>query len=208
MTDQQPIVYLVDDDKDIRKSLSRALSKRGYVVEDFESAKAFLATYEPRNPGCLVLDHGMPDMTGLELQEVLIDQEIHIPIIFITGHGGVPESVKAIKSGAIDFLQKPFKQDILIERINNAFEIDAQSREGDNLQADIKARFGRLTEREREIANLMINQPSEASSKMIARTLDISPRTVDHHRARILEKMDARSVAELLDLANKAGLSH
>ncbi len=207
MTEREPTVFLVDDDKDIRRSLSRALTKRGFAVEDFVGAMDFLGAYDPSNPGCLVLDHGMPDMTGLELQELLLEKNINIPIIFITGHGGVPESVKAIKSGAVDFLQKPFKQDLLIERINNAFEIDAASRQGDNLQSEIRARFDRLTEREREIASLMINQPSEASSKMIARTLDISPRTVDHHRARILEKMDARSVAELLDLANKANIS-
>ena len=207
MITRDPTVYLVDDDESIRKSLSRALEKRGFSVETFDEAKAFLDSYDPANPGCLVLDHGMPNMTGLELQDVLLERKISIPIIFITGHGGVPESVKAIKGGAVDFLEKPFKQAVLVERIKTAFDIDAQARQGDEMVSEILARFDRLTDREREIADLMIAHPSDASSKMVARFLDISPRTVDHHRARILEKVDVRSVAELIDLANKANLT-
>ncbi len=206
MPDHQPIVFIVDDDESIRKSLERALKKRGFETISYASAFAFLEAFDPDQPGCLVLDHGMPDMTGLELQAHLISKGYSIPIIFITGHGGVPESVRAIQGGAVDFLEKPFRQDVLIERINAAFVLDAASRQDEGLQSSAREKFDRLTEREREIADLIARQPSDASSKLIARTLDISPRTVDHHRARILEKMEVRSVAELVDLANKANL--
>ena len=204
MSDKTPKVFLVDDDSGIRSSLSRALTKRGYEVEAFASAEAFLELYDPNQPGCLVLDYGMPKMNGLELQATLNERGYAIPIIFITGHGGVAESVQAIKSGAIDFLEKPFRQDVLVERINAAFEIDSTARVETQSTTQARADYNNLTDREREIANLMISKPSDASSKEIARTLDISPRTVDHHRARILEKMNVRSIAELVDLCSKA----
>lgn len=200
----EPKVFIVDDDNGIRSSLSRALGKRGFDVLTFESANAFLSVYDPAVPGCVVLDYGMPDVNGLELQAIMGRRGYSIPIIFITGHGGVAESVQAIKAGAVDFLEKPFRQDVLVDRIRSAFEIDAEMRERD--QAIIKARsnFSNLTDREKEIASLIVRQPSDASSKEIARTLEISPRTVDHHRARIFEKMRVRSIAELVDLAGKA----
>jgi len=206
MSTADPCVFIVDDDGDIRKSLSRALTKRGFVVEAFASALEFLAAYDSERPGCLVLDYGMPGMNGLELQTELNNRGYSIPIIFITGHGGVAESVQAIKSGAVDFLEKPFKQEVLDTQIRAAFEVDQTLRAKD--QSILRARqdFATLTDREREIANLIADHPSEASSKMIARRLDISPRTVDHHRARILEKMQIKSVAELVDLCSKARL--
>lgn len=208
MNTVEPIVFIVDDDSGIRSSLSRALRKRDFAVEAFESAEAFLQSYDPDVPGCLVLDYGMPQMNGLELQNTLLDRGYIIPIIFITGHGGVAESVQAIKSGAVDFLEKPFRQDVLVERIRNAFEIDADARKRDQITGQAQSKFNNLTDREKEIASLMVSQPSEASSKEIARQLDISPRTVDHHRARILEKMNVRSVAELVDLSSKVNLSN
>lgn len=203
MTERQPTVFVVDDDEDIRKSLTRALEKRGYTVNSFASANTFLSEYDPEVPGCLLLDHGMPDMTGLELQEDLASRGHAIPIIFITGHGGVPESVQAIKAGAIDFLEKPFKQDVLLERIQTALETDATNRLQNEANLKAMARFESLTDREREIAEWIVANPSNASSKEVARNLDISPRTVDHHRARILEKLQVGSVAELVDLALK-----
>ncbi len=206
MTNAGAKVFLVDDDEAIRTSLSRALSMRGFEVEAFESADAFLSLYNSDQPGCLVLDYGMPDMNGLELQAKLIETGHAIPIIFITGHGGIAESVQAMKSGAIDFLEKPFRQDVLVERINAAFEIDAATRVESGAVSQARASFEGLTDREREIASLIVSRPADASSKEIARQLDISPRTVDHHRARILEKMNVRSIAELVDLAGKAGL--
>lgn len=206
MSEAELTVFLVDDDEDIRRTLSRALKRRGFEVEAFASAQEFLDAFEPDRPGCLVLDYGMPGMTGLELQDHLNEAGATIPIIFITGHGGVPESVRAIRSGAVDFLEKPFRQSVLIEQIQAAFDMSlAQSQESGD-RAAAAQRFDRLTIREREIAQILVTQPSDASSKHIARALDISPRTVDHHRARILEKMDVRSVAELVHLANKSEL--
>lgn len=197
-------VFVVDDDEDIRSSLSRALRKRGYEVETFASAKAFLAGYDGTGAGCLILDHGMPEITGLELQKQLIALNYPIPIIFITGHGGVPESVQAIKNGAVDFLEKPFRQSVLIERIETAFGMAAQiwqDRAGDQRT---QALFERLTLREQEIVTRILEHPSATSSKEIGNFLGISPRTVDHHRARILEKLQVKGVAELVALAKEA----
>lgn len=203
MSDQTLTVFVIDDDEDIRKSLHRALERRGYLVECHASAASFLGGFDPRRAGCLVLDYGMPEMNGLELQKHLNDLGATIPIIFITGHGGVPESVQAIKAGAVDFLEKPFRQTDLVERIETAFAI-ARGRLADEEQTRRqRAKFDRLTAREQEILARMIARPSEISSKELASALGISPRTVDHHRARILEKMNVRSVAELIALAAK-----
>lgn len=204
-SDGIPTVFLVDDDDSIRKSLGRALGKRGYNVTTFASAEEFLATYDSGRAGCLVLDYGMPGLNGLELQKRLVNDKITIPIIFISGHGGIPESVQAIKAGAVDFLEKPFRQHTLVACIESAFATDREERA---TQADAKSaheRFTRLTAREQEIALFMIANSSNTSSKEIGRQLDISPRTVDHHRARILEKMEIKSVAQLIDLSASAG---
>lgn len=201
-----PCVYLVDDDSNIRTSLSRALGLRGYKVESFASAQVFLEAFDESSSGCLILDYGMPGMDGLQLQRHLKDAGISIPIIFITGHGGVPETVQAMKMGAVDFLEKPFKQSILIERIDAAFEANEKRREADLQTAKTRARFDSLTEREQEIALIMVTNPAQNSSKEVARQLDISPRTVDHHRARILDKMAVHSVAELVESTIRAGL--
>ena len=198
-------VFVVDDDEDIRTSLSRALSKRGYQVETHASARSFLAAYGPGRGGCLILDYGMPDMDGLELQRHLNAEGMPIPVVFITGHGGVPESVQAIKAGAIDFLEKPFRQAALVERIEAAFVISRERLRSQAQSEQKRARFDRLTAREMQIVAMIIEHPSETSSKEIAARLNISPRTVDHHRARILEKLDVRSVAELIARAQGDG---
>lgn len=195
-------VFVVDDDADIRTSLARGLSKRGYLVEAYDSANAFLAAYDAKRLGCLVLDYGMPEMNGLELQRHLNTEKMPIPVIFITGHGGVRESVQAIKAGAIDFLEKPFRQADLIERIETAFEMARARASLDVRSQQQRARFERLTARELEIVNRIIAAPSASSSKEIAAHLGISHRTVDHHRARILEKLGVKSLAELIALAN------
>ena len=191
-------VFVVDDDEAIRISLSRALDKRGYRVEAHASAADFLAVYAAGRPGCLVLDYGIPGMNGLELQRHLNAIGSDLPIIFITGHGGVPESVQAIKAGAIDFLEKPFRQAALIERIDLALDI-ARSQLAARAQGQRqKEMFERLTAREMEIVERIMGRPSETSSKEIALWLGISPRTVDHHRARILEKLGLKSIVELI----------
>lgn len=197
-------VFIVDDDPAIRSSLSRALRVRGFEVETFESATDFLSFYKEDRVACLILDHGMPGMTGLELQKQLNADGRRLPIIFITGHGGVPESVQAIKGGAVDFLEKPFRQTELIERIHAALELAQTMQIESEAKRDLDRRFARLTPREQEIVDHILANPAEISSKEIGRHLDISPRTVDHHRARILDKLALGSVVELIDLARRA----
>lgn len=202
----EPSVFIVDDDEDVRISLSRSLRTRGYNTEVFASAQAFLDSDTAERYGCLILDYGMPEMSGLELQQRLLRRKNMIPIIFITGHGGVPEAVEAVKHGAIDFLEKPFRQDILISRIEAAFASVALTLKNDASTNRVRARLESLTDREREIAQFLVSNPAQGSSKDVARHLDISPRTVDHHRARILDKMNVVSVAELVNLAIAANL--
>ncbi|WP_375174710.1 response regulator transcription factor [Pseudooceanicola sp.] len=201
MTDQPPLVFIVDDDQDIRTSLTRALGQRGFEVEAYESAADFLDAYNGDRAACLVLDYGMPDMNGLELQADLNGRNWPLAVVFVTGHGGVPESVQAMKGGAVDFLEKPFRQPHLVERIEAGLEI-ARSRLVTNAsQEAIRTRFSRLTDREREIVEHVLANPAEVSSKEIGGALGISPRTVDHHRARILEKIEVRSLVELVRIA-------
>lgn len=200
---ENAIVFLIDDEQDVRATVSRALSKRGFEVVAFDSAKSFLDQYDPEQRGCVVLDYGMPEMNGLELQSLMNENQISIPIIFISGHGGIPESVQAMKAGAVDFLEKPFRQRELVACIETAFERDVETRRTVSEQNAAKERFERLTSREREVAIFMMDNPSNTASKEIGRALDISPRTVDHHRARILEKMEIGSVIELVELSQK-----
>lgn len=201
MHELNPIIFLVDDDEAIRRSLTRALSKRDFEVKSFGSADEFLDAYDKSQFGCLLLDYGLPGMNGLELQKLLIKNDFNIPIIFITGHGGVPESVEAMKSGAIDFLEKPFRQTELIKCINIALEhANALHLEIEN-KNKLEEKISNLTAREMEIAQFMIGNPSATSSKDIGRQLGISHRTVDHHRARLLEKLTLTSVVELIDVS-------
>jgi FixJ family two-component response regulator len=201
----KPLVYLVDDDPAIRKALPRALRQRGLEVEAFSSAREFLDNYKDQL-GCLVLDLSMPEMDGLELQAELSRLQIDIPIIFITGHGGVPESVTAIRAGAIDFLEKPFLPDTLLQRIEEALALDHENRNRNQEVNSKRERFSRLTEREQDIFKILIADDTIPSSKEIARTVGISHRTVEHHRARILEKTETGSVPELRSLVKEIGL--
>lgn len=195
------IVFILDDDEAIRTSLGRSLSLRGYKVQSFESATAFLDAWDGQTLGCLILDYGLPDLSGLQVQQALNDRGALLPIVFVTGHGGVPESVQAIKGGALDFLEKPFRQADLLERIEAAFARSRQSYQSQTRTQARDQRFSRLTSRELEIAQWIIANPAGATSKEVAIQLGISPRTVDHHRARILEKLGVRSIAELISLA-------
>ena len=199
-------VFIIDDDDDIRSSLSRALSKRGYLVEAFSSALHFLNEYDHNKSGCIILDYGMPDMNGLELQRYMKQQAMQLPIIFITGHGGIPESVEAIKQGAVDFLEKPFRQATLVNCIEMAFSKLLEAQRSEQGHKQLEERLSRLTKREKEVAEFIVLHPSTASSKEVGRHLGISPRTVDHHRARVLEKMSMTSVTELVDQCVKARL--
>lgn len=198
--DDDLVIYVVDDDAAIRLSLERGLTARGMTVSAHGSALSFLAEYDGASPGCLILDYGMPGMNGLELQQRLIEIDAPLSIIFITGHGGVPESVQAIKGGAINFLEKPFSQSTLVEQIGIAAgNLRARTRDDRNALKR-RERLARLTPREREIVDHILDHPSETSSKSIATRMGVSPRTIDHHRARILEKTGAASLVELLAL--------
>lgn len=207
MNDVSLTVFVVDDDKGIRASLERALKMRAYQVETYGSAQDFLSNYKADRHGCLLLDYGMPGMDGLELQQHLNASGIRLPIIFITGHGGVPESVQAIKGGALDFIEKPFPQSVLIERIEAAFKIARDQIQHEHSSRQMQSRVASLTARELEIVRLIVSRPSESSSKEVAAHLGISPRTVDHHRARILEKLDVKSLTELIALIRPSDIA-
>lgn len=199
-SDASHMVYIVDDDADVRSSLLRAMRIRGFPAEAFSTAAEFLESYDQNRIACLILDQGMPNMTGLELQKHLNANGVSLPVIFITGHGGIPESVQAMKGGAVDFLEKPFRQTELMECIQNALSRAGAMHADSMKNRALEERFSRLTPREWEIVNHMITHPSEVSSKEIGRHLNISPRTVDNHRARILEKLGVSSVVELMAL--------
>ncbi len=207
MVMEQPIVFLVDDDPGVRKALPRGLRRRGLNVEAFDSAQGFLSNYVPGKPGCLILDLSMPGMDGLQLQQELLRRQVTIPIIFITGHGGVQQSVQALRAGAIDFLEKPFLPETLAMRIEEAFAQDQKTREETQKLSLIRAGFERLTSREQEVCELRLSSQARTTSKLMARELGISHRTVEQHRSRVLEKTGAQSVSELLSLASRIGLT-
>ncbi len=191
-------VFVVDDDEAVRKGLTFLLRTAGHAVDAFASAVAFLETYDPKRGGCLLLDVRMPHMTGLELLQELKARAWPIPTIFITGHGTVPIAIAAMKAGAFDFIEKPLRDDTLIESVERALNWD-QTRREERLQlAALKRRASLLTARENEILDLVA---TGEPNKMIARRLGISFRTVELHRSHILEKMRARSVSELIRMA-------
>ncbi len=201
----QPTVYLVDDDPNVRKLLEMSLGVHGFSVQAFSSAEAFLDSDWVNLAGCILLDVEMPGMNGLQLQQLLREHDVSIPIIFVTGHADVPRSVEALKAGAFDFLEKPFSQEALVASIEQAFASDQKSRDDREQQAQFRKRFERLTDREFEIMQILIEGAANHSSRKIAEKLEISPRTIEHHRMRILEKTEAHSVAELVKFATIAG---
>ena len=194
-------VFVVDDDDAVRESLAFLLKSVGLKVESFSSAQDFLKSYNPARAGCLVLDIRMPGMSGLELQEKLKQMESMLPIIFITGHGDVPMAVKAIKAGAADFVQKPFRDQELIDRIREVLEEDASARVEKLQKAEILKRIDSLTEREREVMEQVVDGKA---NKVVAIDLNVSQRTVEIHRANVMDKMKARSLAQLVRLVMKA----
>lgn len=199
----QPTVFLVDDDHAYRQSLKFLLESADLDVEDYPSAEGFLKAYQPDRRGCLVLDIRMSGMSGLELQERLADRHVGIPVIFISGHGDVPMSVKAMKSGALDFLEKPFEDAVLIERIKEAFKRDWAQRDKRAKLAQSEERFATLTARERDVMKLIV---AGHSNREIAARLNLSHRTVEVHRARIMTKTGCDSLPELIGLAAVCGM--
>lgn len=190
-------VFVVDDDEAVRDSLSMLVRSVGLEAETFASAAEFLDAFDAERRGCLVLDVRMPGMGGLDLQERLVEMNAALPIIFITGHGEIPLAVRAIQAGAVDFLQKPFSDQELLDRIHQALEDDLENRRQRAGQDEIRARLGTLTPREREVLDLVVE--GEAN-KVIANRLGVSQRTVEVHRARVMEKMQADSLAHLVRL--------
>jgi len=189
------LVTIVDDDEAVRASLKLLLQSVGLASRSFGSAAEFLAAYDPQQPGCLVLDVRMPGMSGLELQEELNLRGAILPVIFITGHGDVPMAVEAMQQGAFDFLQKPFRDQDLLDRIQRALARDRENRSQLAHRDEIRARLASLTTREREVLDLMIKG---RQNKLMAADLGLSQRTIEIHRARVMEKMDVQSVAELV----------
>lgn len=202
----EKIVYVVDDDESVRTALTRSLEKRGYSVYCFASGDSFLQSYEAGHTGCLVLDVRMPGIGGLELQEKLAQSHPSLPIIFVTGHGDIRMSVKAIKNGAFEFLEKPYSVDELQQHIELAIRKSVVLLEEEQYAAEINQRFDKLTARELDVMRLLVAGIANNSNKEIARDLDISHRTVDDHRARIMAKMQARSLAELVEMSKICGI--
>ena len=195
------VVFIVDDDDAVRESLEFLMKSIDQPAESYASAKDFLAAYHPEKPGCLLLDIRMPGMSGIELQEELKRRDAHIPIIFITGHGDVPMAVKAIQAGAADFIQKPFRDQELIDRIREVLVHDAHQRAERMERGEILHRMGTLTEREREVMEQVV---VGKANKVVAIDLSVSQRTVEIHRANVMEKMKAKSLAQLVRLVMRA----
>lgn len=193
-----PTVFVVDDDPAFCQSLRMLLHTAGLRVEDYPSAESFLESGCAERPGCLILDVRMPGWSGLELQAHLNAKRIRMPIIFITGHGDIPMAVNAVKAGAVDFLEKPFDDEMLLDLVHHALERDAERHRRKLSRAQCDARLARLTPREREVMQLVV---AGRSNKEIAIELKISHRTVEIYRARVMDKLGANSLCELIKVA-------
>jgi two-component system response regulator FixJ len=188
-------VFVVDDDEEVRNAMKRLMNSVGLAVETFASAEEYLAQFDPARPGCLLLDVRMKGMSGLEVQERLALEEVQPPIIIITGHGDVPMAVRAVSAGAVNFIEKPFNEQVLLDSVHRAIELDGEHRGRVLQRADISARLEFLTPREREILDLVV---AGKRNKVIAGELGISQSTVESHRAKVMEKMQAESLSDLM----------
>ncbi len=197
------IVCVVDDDRAVRDSMLMMLKTAGYTVNAFASAEEFLNEYVEEDIACLILDVRMPGKSGLELQEQLNSLESRVPVIFVSGHGDVPVSVRAIKGGALDFLEKPFSREMLLHRVQEALEIADKRRQSEQGREELMQRLDTLTPREREV---LVHVVLGRQNKEIAKLLEISYRTVELHRTRMMEKMSARSLPELVAMAVRCGI--
>ncbi|MGA7924427.1 MAG: response regulator transcription factor [Candidatus Sulfotelmatobacter sp.] len=202
MTEQPPIVFVVDDDVSIRDALKSLIRSVGLRVELFESPREFLQAKRPDAPSCLVLDVRLPGESGLDLQRELADASIHIPIIFITGHGDIPMSVQAKKAGAVEFLTKPFRDQDLLDAIQQALERDKTRRLQEAEVAKLRERYESLTSRERDVLPLVV---SGLLNKQIAGEIGTSEATAKLHRSQLMRKMGAESLAELVRMSEKLG---
>jgi len=203
VTDTEPTVFLVDDDHAVRDALEMLLESASFKTASFENASAFLDAYMQDQAGCLVLDIRMPDMSGMELQDVLATKGIALPIIFLTGHGNVPMSARAFRTGAVDFMEKPFDESALLERIREAIQLDRTNRETVARRENARARLTTLTPREQQVMLLVV---AGKVNKEIAAELNLSHRTVEIHRGRVMEKTGTQSLTRLIELAVASGL--
>jgi FixJ family two-component response regulator len=200
MDDADAIVFVVDDDSSIREAIESLVSLDGLRVQTFGSAQEFLRDERPDLPGCIVLDVELPGLSGLDLQQELSAHGIRLPIIFITGYGDIPMSVRAMKAGAAEFLTKPFRDQVLLDAIHQAVERDRATRQHSRETAELRERFAALTSREREVMSLVV---AGWLNKQIGFELKISEITVKIHRGRVMSKMGAQSLADLVRLAER-----
>ena len=198
------VVFVIDDDASLRESLSSLLRSIGLHVELFESAAQFLKSKPPDVPSCLVLDVRLPGLSGLDFQAELIKNDVHVPIIFITGHGDIPMSVRAMKAGAIEFLTKPLREQDLLDAVQAGLDRDRARRESDKTVTELRSKYDSLTGREQEVIGYVA---SGLMNKQIAGEIGISEITVKVHRGRMMRKMGASSLAELVNMAARLGLA-
>ena len=203
MAEAEPIVFVIDDDPSVRRAIRRLIGSVGLQVELFGSAKEFLHSRRPDAPSCLVLDIRLPGISGLDFQRELAAANIHIPIIFITAHGDIPMTVRAMKAGAVEFLTKPFRDQDLLDAIHAALEQDRAKRQQEEEMATLRQRWESLTPREREVLPLVV---SGLLNKQIAAEIGTSETTVKVHRGQLMRKMGADSLAELVRLAERIGI--
>ena len=196
-------VFVVDDDAAVRRSVERLIRTVGLDVLTFPSAQEFLEHGPPDGPACVVLDVRMPGLSGLDLQKKLAEAGFGVPIIIMTGHGTVPMSVRAMKAGAVDFLQKPFDEQVLLDAVSQALERDREGRKTEALRLQALRRMDTLTPREREVFELVVRG---LLNKQVAAKLGASEKTIKVHRARVMQKMEADSLADLVRMAEKAGI--
>jgi FixJ family two-component response regulator len=201
--DEQPVVIVIDDDQSLRQGLERLFDSVGLRVEAYPSAQAFLQAEMPTAPSCLVLDIRMPGQSGLDLQAELVKEEVRIPIVFITGHGDVPMTVKALKAGAVDFLTKPFRDQDLLDAVATALDRACRDRAAEKRLSDLRASFDALTPREREI---MKHVTEGLMNKQIAHQLGLTEITVKIHRGNMMRKIGAKSLPDLVRMADDLGL--
>jgi FixJ family two-component response regulator len=204
MSAEQPIVFVIDDDASVRDALEDLLRSVGLQAKSFGSTQEFLQSQRPDAPGCIVLDVRLPGSSGLEFQGALTKSNIHLPIIFISGHGDIPMSVRAMKSGAIEFLTKPLHEQELLDAIQAGIERDRGRRQDAKVVAELQERFESLTSREREVLALVV---TGRRNKQIAGHLELSEMTVKVHRSQITRKMRAKSLVDLVRMADKLGIS-
>ena len=203
MSEADFTIFIVDDDPAVLRALARLLAAAGCRTKTFASPEAFLSAHDPAEPGCAVFDVAMPDVDGLELQQLLFDSGIERPIIFVTGRGDIPTSVRAMRAGAVDFLTKPVSGDALLAAVARARQLDAQIRQDRSESASIEARLATLTPREREVLTHVV---AGRLNKQIAGDLGTVEKTIKVHRGRVMSKLGVRTVQDLVRLAERAGI--